>query len=428
MKKRTFFQGLQGKLLLYFLLMSLVPLLVVSIVSYQKAQKSLQNTTRDMLLDMASVIEAKVETKLGDRFDDIKAWATMPDLVEAVKTKKYAAASEKLSALVKAYDDYKVVMVFDADGNFVAASDQAILKDSTVDRNQSNREWFKKAMAGEVFVEDVNYSSTVKDTVIGFSAPIKSGGATVGVISSRMSWGIVQKMVEEQKDGATGHAFIINREGLVISHPKKDKVLKENLAKSSDPLMVAFAQKLAKGEEAFADVTWDGVDLEIQVVPAKGSGDFTGGGWAYAMAMADDEIYAPILALRFMVMVIILVTVAIVAVLAVIVARSLANPMIKGVVFAQAVAAGDLSQTLEVRAKDEVGDLANALNAMVESLRNIVGKIRDSSGQVASASEEISAGSAQLNRAAHSQASAAEETSATMVQMAASIQTVAGNA
>ncbi|MCM2357082.1 MAG: methyl-accepting chemotaxis protein [Geobacteraceae bacterium] len=88
----------------------------------------------------------------------------------------------------------------------------------------------------------------------------------------------------------------------------------------------------------------------------------------------------------------------------------------------------DLSSLLRVNTRDEVGDLANALNAMVTSLREMVARIRDTSGQVADAAREISDNSARLTRASHMQASAAEETSSTMVQMAASIRTVASNA
>jgi methyl-accepting chemotaxis protein len=108
--------------------------------------------------------------------------------------------------------------------------------------------------------------------------------------------------------------------------------------------------------------------------------------------------------------------------------RMVTAPLAKGVAFAQAVAAGDLTSQLEVNSKDEVGALANALNSMVVGLREVVGRIKQTSSQVASAAESISAGSEQLTNAAYSQASATQETSSTMVQMAVSIQTVATTA
>ena len=75
------------------------------------------------------------------------------------------------------------------------------------------------------------------------------------------------------------------------------------------------------------------------------------------------------------------------------ISRSISRPVKSAVSFAQAIAAGDLSQTLEVKSKDEVGELTSALNKMSDSLRDMIGKIRGTSEQVASAAGEISANS-----------------------------------
>ncbi len=105
--------------------------------------------------------------------------------------------------------------------------------------------------------------------------------------------------------------------------------------------------------------------------------------------------------------------------------RSITRPILKGVEFAKAVAAGDLTQTLNVEAKDEVGSLADAMNRMAVNLREMVGNIRNASTQLVSTAEEISSGSAQLAKAGNEQVSASSETSSTMVRMSSSIQTVA---
>jgi len=429
MQKRGFFSGLQGKMLLYFLLMTMIPLMIVSYISYSKGQHALQEMARNMLQDMASGVEGRIETNMGNRYDDIKAWAMVPTVVESLQTKKFAGANSLLESLVKTYDVYKEVMLFDASGNLVASSSSNLLTSKDVDHNQADREWFKKAIGGEVFFQSVHFSKTAGENVVSFSAPVKRpGGMVIGVVTSRIAWSQFEKAIEAEKDGKTGHAFIIARDGTIVAHPKKDKILKVNLAKSEDREIVKIAEKIAKGEEAFADVTVDGVDLEIQVVPSKGSGDFKGTGMSYAFAMADDEIYAPIANLRNTIILLLIATVIVMTILSVMIARKIAKPMIEGVTFAQAVAAGDMTGRLEIKSRDEIGDLADALNSMVAGLKDMIGKIRDTSSQVASAAGQISSNSAQLTRAAHSQASAAEETSTTMVQMAASIQTVASNA
>jgi methyl-accepting chemotaxis protein len=430
MKSRGFFRGLQGKLMLFFLVMSLVPLGVVSTISYQKAKTSLQAMTQNMLGDMAEGVLGKIDLLMGDRYDDINAWAQIPTIRNALLTKNYAEANTILQAIDKEYDVYREILLLDTAGNVVAVSDPAITKNADFNKNQADREWFKKAMGGAVWVSDVYFSSTIKELAVGFSAPVKNGeGEIVGVISSRLPWSVVEKIVlEDGKDGETGYAYLLNKEGMLIAHPKKDKILKENLTKDENKDLAALAQKMIKGEKGMGRYTYEGVEKIATFIPSKGSGDFKGLGWSCGMVMADKEINAPIFNLRNTVLIVILLSAVIIAVLAVIIARSIANPMLKGVAFAQAVAAGDLNQTLEVKTKDEVGDLANALNTMVTNLKDMVGKIRSTSSQLASAASEISTGSAQLTRSAHTQASSAEETSSTMVQMAASIQTVANNA
>jgi methyl-accepting chemotaxis protein len=429
MKKRSFFSGLQGKLLTYFLLMSLVPLMVVTVIAYKKSQSSLVNVTQNMLGDMADGIMKKLDAIISSRYDDAKAWADSDIIVDALKTKDFKAAQHFMASLEKSYDVYREILLFDTSGNCVAASDANIFSNPNFQRNQVDREWFKHAMSGQIYTHDVYFSKSTNENAIGFSAPVKDdSGKIIGVVSTRMPWSYFEKIViEEGKDGESGHAYLLNKDGVVIAHPKKENVLKTSYLKDAGKSVAEIAGKMIKGETGSGHYVIDGIDQVAAYLPSKGDGDFKGMGWSAAMVMNDKEVNAPVYNLRNLVFLVISISVLIIAVLAVFIARSISAPMIRGVAFAQAVAAGDMTGQLDVKSRDEVGDLAEALNAMVDNLRNMIGKILDSSGQLASAAVEISANSDQMTRAAHSQASATEETSSTMVQMAASIQIVANN-
>ncbi|MCM0081103.1 methyl-accepting chemotaxis protein [Geomonas sp. Red32] len=111
--------------------------------------------------------------------------------------------------------------------------------------------------------------------------------------------------------------------------------------------------------------------------------------------------------------------------ISVLITRSITTPVANAVRIAETLASGDLTASCQTSAKDEIGQLLNAMDGMAAKLRAMIGKILDTSAQLATASEEIISGSDQLAQSANSQASATEETSSTMVQMAASIQTVA---
>ncbi|MBI1387481.1 MAG: HAMP domain-containing protein [bacterium] len=108
--------------------------------------------------------------------------------------------------------------------------------------------------------------------------------------------------------------------------------------------------------------------------------------------------------------------------------RGIAPPLARGVRFAEAVANGDLRQRLNIDQKDEVGQLAKALNHMSESLTEVISGLQSAVEQVASSSEELSSSAQSLANGATEQASNLEETSAAIEELACAIDQNAGNA
>lgn len=95
---------------------------------------------------------------------------------------------------------------------------------------------------------------------------------------------------------------------------------------------------------------------------------------------------------------------------------------------ADAVANGDLRQTVDKTSNDEIGDLLTGLNAMVLRLREVVDNVSIASRDVATGASEMSLTSETLSQGANDQASATEQASASMEEMAANIKQSAKNA
>jgi len=110
------------------------------------------------------------------------------------------------------------------------------------------------------------------------------------------------------------------------------------------------------------------------------------------------------------------------------IANIISSPLRKGVLFAQAVASGDLTQKLDLNQKDEIGQLASALNDMVAKLSSIVSDVMAASDNVASGSQELSSTAQQMSQGATEQAASAEEISSSMEEMASSIRQNTDNA
>ncbi len=114
--------------------------------------------------------------------------------------------------------------------------------------------------------------------------------------------------------------------------------------------------------------------------------------------------------------------------LGVILTRAITAPVSKGVTFSQKMSEGDMTTTLDVDQKDEIGVLAQAMNQMREKLREVVVGVKSASENVASGSEELSSSSEEMSQGATEQAASVEEVSSSMEQMAANIKQNTDNA
>lgn len=108
--------------------------------------------------------------------------------------------------------------------------------------------------------------------------------------------------------------------------------------------------------------------------------------------------------------------------------RAITKPISLGVKFAETIADGDLSDRLNIVQKDEIGQLANALNYMVDKLKDVVANVQGAADNVASGSQELSSASEEMSQGSTEQAAAAEEASSSMEEMAANIRQNADNA
>jgi methyl-accepting chemotaxis protein len=108
--------------------------------------------------------------------------------------------------------------------------------------------------------------------------------------------------------------------------------------------------------------------------------------------------------------------------------RSITRPIQAAAGSAEAIAGGDLSQSIQVQGKDEAARLLQALATMRENLARTVSHVRQNADGVATASAEIAQGNHDLSARTESQASALEETAASMEELGSTVRQNADNA
>lgn len=108
--------------------------------------------------------------------------------------------------------------------------------------------------------------------------------------------------------------------------------------------------------------------------------------------------------------------------------RSITRPLKKAVDAAERIAQGQLGGNISTGYKDETGKLLSALQLMQESLIETVQNVRVNAESVATATTQITQGNNNLSQRTDEQASALEQTSATMAQLGITVKNNADNA
>ncbi|MFR0691764.1 methyl-accepting chemotaxis protein [Enterobacterales bacterium AE_CKDN230030158-1A_HGKHYDSX7] len=104
------------------------------------------------------------------------------------------------------------------------------------------------------------------------------------------------------------------------------------------------------------------------------------------------------------------------------------RPLRQVIGMASRIAEGDLSVSIEVRRKDEVGQLMGAVGSMADSLRGIVSRLSHGVGQITASAQALSSVTERTQHGVNSQKAETDQVATAMNQMAATVHDVARNA
>ncbi|MYM22089.1 HAMP domain-containing protein [Duganella sp. FT135W] len=107
---------------------------------------------------------------------------------------------------------------------------------------------------------------------------------------------------------------------------------------------------------------------------------------------------------------------------------TIVRPIRYAVRVARTVADGDLSSDIQIRTRDEIGQLSAALKDMNTSLISIVSEVRKGTDSIGTASAEIAAGNLDLSERTERQAGSLEETASSMEELTSTVKQNAANA
>jgi len=269
--------------------------------------------------------------------------------------------------------------------------------------NVKDRAYFNKAMAGEKNIEMLVSRVTGKVVTL-FAVPIRKtedvNSPVVGVLLARKDGEqTLSNLVAELKTPyESGYAFLLNEERTVIAHRNKEFINNQfNPVKQAekDPSLKSLAEMITsafKEKKGRTEYFYDGKDL------IGAYSKVLGYNWVLFLSIEKREIEDKLSQISMTIILIGVICLIAGVIAAVGVGRSIAKPVASMVDAFKDITQGegDLSKSIPVHFKGEMGDLARYFNKLIATLRIPVSEAKAAVDNLGYVSEELSLISRQL--------------------------------
>ena len=365
------------KLILMFVLVSLVPIVSISYLSINAGREIITTYVGKHLTDESKSLMESVNRTMQSRQQDIIMLSENSTLRSGTASKD--DIKKELLKYVDKNIGYTSLSFFDM--NRIRLVDT---KDLDLNKQHHMVIYWEEVLAGKISAgRDVRIAEELKVPIIYFAAPVMNySGTPIGVVVARYNPERTQRLFdefaeEERKKGKEGSQFTLtDRDGNIIfsSDPYyKNKILKEKIAETPSVLAASSAES-----GVIEEIGQFSQEKVITVfVKEKGTDDYVGNGWILYSSSGKEGVYKPITDFKNKVILLSIIFFATATLVGFLYSIGITNSLKKLVQVSEKAAAGDLSGRAVVDSNDELGYLASVFNQMLGSLEEAEVRLKD---------------------------------------------------
>lgn len=354
-RKKKSGMGLTTKVILLMLLVSLLPGAIYSIISFKQANDRIINDTTRFNEQITGALAAEVDEWIDKNVRILNAVAKMPGIQSMNRFEQEIL----LKTVQEEYPWMYLVFTTDINGMNVARNDGQDLKD------YSDRQYVQDITSGKELTWQNLIGKTSKQPALVIAVPIRKNNQTIGVMAAAMTRDAISKRIANWRQGKTGYAFLVDQNGKVVAHQIADFVEKQKDL-SKNPLVQAAKAKKS-GLVEFKDDNGQN---------AIGIAKTTHLGWTLAIQQEKNEAFSQLKQAQTFAFILMGATFVIVVIIAYFASRAIVTPIRKLTDAANRISVGELGVEIENKSKDEIGDLAEAITRMQDSIRLSIERLR----------------------------------------------------
>ncbi|KQL52805.1 hypothetical protein AN964_04240 [Heyndrickxia shackletonii] len=427
-KKRGSFKT---KLIVYSLLLSIIPIFIVSFFINNEVRKTTQNAYTESSKKEINQVDNAISLYFDTIHENAKLLATNPSVISADKSitsymKVKGVDSGQSVDMTPSKNSKKEKEIFDIFAQFGASHPNAAYVymgtpdggyiqypegPTTAGFDPRERPWYQTATAnpGKVNMTSAYAANGSDSIIVSNVVTIEQNGQQKGVLGLDVDLNGLTSIIKQIKIGKNGYVILAEDNGTILADPKNPKL---NF-KPISTLKVPELKKLNKDTSIVAKL--NGKDYVFTIISSKIKG------WNYISVVEKSEFLASAKHITN----ILLLLGAIVAILAIIVSFFMSSRITRDIkklsALSLSMSKGDLTQQVDIKSNDEIGETGSNFNLMANNLKEMITKVSDGSQQLSATSEELAASSeenlkasTQISESIQSVASGTDEQNAEM--------------
>jgi len=424
--------------MLIFLLVPLIAIsVVIEFVIFNRLNSSLTSMMGENLGEISQKASDILDEWLSGMIREVKAFAKTNAVIDALKSGSW-------DYLMKEYFPFQLKDKPYIEMAFIAYPDGSAPTTLGNVVNVKDRKYFIEIMqeGKEIVISDALISRATNRPVFVIAAAVKDKeGKTLGVLGLTITLEAISRIAQDVRVGKNGFAWVVDSSGTVLAHPKQELLMKLNIKEASKAGFKGLqevSRSILGGESGMARITLpDGSVSLIFYSPIQNAK-----GWAFLVELPEVEITGRVKSITNTLILMLSIMTGVIALIILFVSSSISKP-IRGL--AQVVASfgeGDLTVSFKASGRDEVAQIAQALERAKENLWELAKAILEGANQISSSveslaqnaeeisatSEELSAQMEEINKSAQDASASIEEVTASTEEIASSAQNLAKSA
>ena len=408
-------KGVRFKLISMMLLVCAVPLVITLLISYIGSSNKAREDAEEMNVQMAELVEADFHATITKSQQAILVASESPIVYQYITAPSTNRNDEEMAAYLVHIDE----TLGDAGTNstcITGADGMQIIRSKGDPVDVSEREYFKQAMAGNVYMSEVITSASTGTRIVTVSCPVydADGETIVGIMQRNIDLSYLHELVvEEVNDGQD--IFVTDDTGIVVAHSGHEITADSEPEDRSTSGFFTMAKSQEQG--SYEAIGPDGKKQIISFSKEENSG------WVIVVSRDYTKTMAAATRSAMISLIVGIVMLIIATAISLIMAGSFVGPILQIANSIQSLAEG---RFIKIRGyanrQDEFGDIVRDVNAVIEKLGSIVSSIKNSAQSVDHSATELAGTADQISQTADDVSEAVQEIATGATQQADEVQ------